>query len=37
HGVLVDQIAAGDVEQAARTAGELLDRILAGVDSADPC
>lgn len=37
HGVLVDQIAAGDAEAAARTAGELLDRILAGVDSADPC
>jgi DNA-binding FadR family transcriptional regulator len=37
HGVLVDQIAAGDAEQAARTAGELLDRILAGVDSADSC
>jgi DNA-binding FadR family transcriptional regulator len=31
HGVLLDHIAAGDVERAARTAGELLDRILAGL------
>jgi DNA-binding FadR family transcriptional regulator len=29
HGLLLDHIAAGDVDQAARTAGELLDRILA--------
>ena len=35
HGLLLDHIAAGDVEQAARTAGELLDRILAALDSAD--
>ena len=31
HGLLLDHIAAGDVEQAGRTAGELLDRILAGL------
>jgi DNA-binding FadR family transcriptional regulator len=31
HGVLLDHIAAGDVERAARTAGELLDRILDGL------
>jgi DNA-binding FadR family transcriptional regulator len=32
HGLLLDHIAAGDVDQAARTAGELLDRILAALD-----
>jgi DNA-binding FadR family transcriptional regulator len=32
HGLLLDHIAAGDVEAAARTAGELLDRILAALD-----
>jgi DNA-binding GntR family transcriptional regulator len=31
HGLLLDHIAAGDVEAAARTAGELLDRILAAL------
>ena len=31
HGLLLDHIAAGDVEKAARTAGELLDRILAAL------
>jgi len=31
HGVLLDHIAAGDVDQAARMAGELLDRILDGL------
>jgi DNA-binding FadR family transcriptional regulator len=31
HGLLLDHIAAGDVDQAARTAGELLDRILAAL------
>jgi DNA-binding FadR family transcriptional regulator len=31
HGVLLEHVAAGDVEQATRTAGELLDRILAGL------
>lgn len=31
HGVLLDHIAAGDVDAAARTAGDLLDRILAGL------
>ncbi|UXA14369.1 FadR family transcriptional regulator [Mycobacterium sp. SMC-8] len=35
HRVLLDQIAAGDAERAGRTAGEFLDRILAGVGSAD--
>ena len=37
HGLLLDHIAAGDIEQAARTAGALLDGILAGlpVGSAD--
>jgi hypothetical protein len=29
--VLLDYVAAGDVAQAARTAGELLDRILAAL------
>ena len=33
HGLLLDHIAAGDVEQAARTAGALLDGILAGLAS----
>lgn len=33
HVVLLDHIAAGDVERAARTAGELLDGILAGLDA----
>jgi DNA-binding FadR family transcriptional regulator len=33
HGVLLDHIAAGDVERAGSTAGELLDRILAGLDA----
>jgi DNA-binding FadR family transcriptional regulator len=32
HGLLLDHVAAGDVEAAARTAGELLDRILAALD-----
>lgn len=31
HGLLLDHIAAGDVEAAARTAGDLLDRILAAL------
>jgi DNA-binding FadR family transcriptional regulator len=31
HGVLLEHVAAGDVEQATRTAGELLDRILAAL------
>ncbi|BBY49560.1 GntR family transcriptional regulator [Mycolicibacterium arabiense] len=31
HGLLLDHIAVGDVEAAARTAGELLDRILAAL------
>ncbi|WP_237570170.1 FadR/GntR family transcriptional regulator [Mycolicibacterium lacusdiani] len=31
HGLLLDHIATGDVESAARTAGELLDRILAAL------
>ncbi|GLP81985.1 FadR/GntR family transcriptional regulator [Mycobacterium antarcticum] len=31
HGVLLEHVAAGEVEQAARTAGELLDTILAGL------
>ena len=31
HGVLLDRIADGDVDEAARMAGELLDRILAGI------
>jgi DNA-binding FadR family transcriptional regulator len=31
HGVLLDYVAAGDVEQAARAAGEMLDGILAGL------
>ncbi|MFC7673365.1 FadR/GntR family transcriptional regulator [Mycolicibacterium sp. GCM10028919] len=31
HGLLLDHIAAGDVDRAARTAGELLDRILAAL------
>jgi hypothetical protein len=31
HGVLLEHVAAGDVEQAGSTAGELLDRILAGL------
>ena len=31
HGLLLDHIAAGDVERAARTAGELLDGILAAL------
>lgn len=34
HGVLFDHIAAGDVDRAARTAGELIDRILAGLPAA---
>lgn len=34
HGVLLDRIADGDVEEAGRTAGDLLDRILAGIDAA---
>jgi DNA-binding FadR family transcriptional regulator len=34
HGVLLDAIAAGDVQRATHTAGELLDRILAGIDGA---
>jgi DNA-binding FadR family transcriptional regulator len=33
HGTLLDHIEAGDVDQAARTAGELLDRILDGLAS----
>lgn len=33
HGVLIDQIALGDVDRAGRTAGELLDGLLAGVPS----
>lgn len=33
HGALLDHIAAGDVDQAARMAGELLDRILDGLPS----
>jgi DNA-binding FadR family transcriptional regulator len=32
HGLLLDHIAAGDVDEAARTAGELLDRILDALD-----
>ncbi|KWX66673.1 FadR/GntR family transcriptional regulator [Mycobacterium sp. NAZ190054] len=35
HGMLLDQIAAGNAEQAARTAGEFLDRLLEGLGSAD--
>jgi DNA-binding FadR family transcriptional regulator len=31
HGVLLDHVAAGDVERAGGTAGELLDRILGGL------
>lgn len=34
HAMLLDQIAAGDPERAARTAGEFLDRILDGVEPA---
>jgi DNA-binding FadR family transcriptional regulator len=33
HGVLLDHIAAGDVEQAARAAAELLDGVLAALDT----
>lgn len=35
HGVLLDHIAAGDPDLAARTAGEFLDRIINGLGSAD--
>jgi DNA-binding FadR family transcriptional regulator len=34
HGVLLDRIVAGDVDEAARTAGELLDGILVGLDGS---
>lgn len=37
HGALLDRIADGDADEAARMAGELIDRILAGIDSTDPC
>lgn len=35
HGVLLEHIAAGDVEQAARTAAEIIDGVLAGLPAAD--